>query len=121
MKNNKANFSILWLDIEDESSRTYWGTDVEKSKTFVKGLHDEAVKILGSGRVGVYTSANNWNVIFQSSSYNCCSGVKLWYAHYDNKQSFSDFSAFGGWSKPYMKQYAGDKTVCSVGVDLNYW
>lgn len=48
----------------------------------------------------------------------------LWYAHYDNNPSFSDYSkyAFGGWSTPSIKQYLGDTTLCSVGVDLNfYW
>ena len=38
------------------------------------------------------------------------------YAHYDNNPSFSDFSPFGGWSKPSIKQYAGDATECG-----KYW
>lgn len=42
------------------------------------------------------------------------------YAHYDNNPAFSDFSAFGGWSSPHAKQYAGDVTQCSLGVDKNY-
>ena len=32
------------------------------------------------------------------------SNRQLWYAHYDNNPSFSDFSPFGGWSKPAIKQ-----------------
>ena len=46
---------------------------------------------------------------------------KLWYSHYDNTQSFSDFTPFGGWQKPTMKQYQGDTTLCGVGVDKNYY
>ncbi len=42
------------------------------------------------------------------------------YAHYDNSASFSDFSSFGGWKSPHVKQYAGDTTQCSMGVDKNY-
>ena len=30
------------------------------------------------------------------------------YAHYDASPSFSDFVSFGGWTKPAIKQYAGD-------------
>lgn len=30
--------------------------------------------------------------------------MPLWYAHYDNSPSFSDYSSFGGWSEPYAKQ-----------------
>ena len=49
------------------------------------------------------------------------SGVTLWYAHYDNSPSFSDFKAFGGWTHPKIKQYKGDTTACGFGVDLNYY
>ena len=48
----------------------------------------------------------------------CVSSTR--YAHYDNNPSFSDFSAFGGWSSPHAKQYAGDVTQCSLSVDKNY-
>jgi hypothetical protein len=36
---------------------------------------------------------------------------------YDGNAGFSDFSPFGGWSSPAIKQYAGDDTVCGFGVD----
>ncbi len=55
------------------------------------------------------------------SGYTGGSGHQLWYAHYDNNPSFSDFRSFGGWNKPAIKQYAGDKSVCGAGVDLNYY
>jgi hypothetical protein len=48
----------------------------------------------------------------------------LWcfrYAHYDYNPSFSDFVPFGGWNKPAIKQYAGDQSFCSAGVDKNYY
>lgn len=43
------------------------------------------------------------------------------YAHYDMNPSFSDWYSFGGWSKPAIKQYAGDQYFCSAGVDKNYY
>lgn len=42
------------------------------------------------------------------------------YAHYDNLKSFSDFTTFGGWKTPTAKQYEGDVTLCSFGVDMDY-
>ncbi len=42
------------------------------------------------------------------------------YAHYDNDPSFDDFSGFGGWSSPSMKQYQGDQTVCGIDLDENF-
>lgn len=48
------------------------------------------------------------------------SHLPLWYARYNNKQNFDDFRPFGGWMKPYMKQYQGDKILCDMIVDLNW-
>ena len=46
--------------------------------------------------------------------------LPLWYAHYDNKQSFEDYQEFGGWRTPSIKQFKGTSSVCGVnGLDLN--
>lgn len=47
-------------------------------------------------------------------------GYPLWYAHYDGKPSFEDFTAFGGWKSPHAKQFQGSTTLCGAGVDKNY-
>ena len=49
------------------------------------------------------------------------SSKPLWYAHYDGSANFDDFSAFGGWTKPTIKQYQGTTTFCSAGVDLSWY
>jgi hypothetical protein len=63
-------------------------------------------------KCGVYSSSSQWSAIFGSTSYSYGSNLPLWYAHYDNKASFSDYTKFGGWSSPHAKQYAGDTTEC---------
>ena len=70
---------------------------------------------------GIYTSYYNWEDIV-GLSWNSPSnqGLPLWYAHYDNSQSFSDFKSFGGWSSPMIKQYEGDKSGCGVGIDYDW-
>jgi len=71
--------------------------------------------------VGIYSSAVQWQNIFGSSNACTTAGkVPLWYAHYDNSQSFSDFKAFSGWTAPKLKQFAGDKTLCNTDVDINW-
>ena len=47
--------------------------------------------------------------------------VPLWYAHYDGVQNFNDFKDFGGWTKPNIKQYQGDVTLCGAGVDYSWY
>jgi hypothetical protein len=63
-----------------------------------------------------------WQTIM--GSFTACpqaASQQLWYAHYDNSPSFSDFAAFGGWTKPAIKQFQGDTTLCGAGVDKNYY
>lgn len=62
-----------------------------------------------------------WQSIMGSrSACHTLSSYELWYAHYDGKQSFSDYETFGGWTKPSMKQYQGDVSLCGAGIDKNY-
>ena len=68
---------------------------------------------------GIYSSYYEWEEIFGSTAYAYGSNLDLWYAHYDNYKGFDDFQSFGGWTYPRVKQYVGDTTLCSMGVDLD--
>lgn len=69
--------------------------------------------------LGIYTSASQWNPIMGGNT--DFKSYDLWYPHYDSKDSFSDFSPFGGWSKPAIKQYIGTTSICSASVDKNFY
>jgi len=70
---------------------------------------------------GVYSSASQWNPIF-GATFTGGSSMNLWYPHYQNppQPNFNDWSSFGGWTKPFAKQYQGTTTLCNVGVDLDW-
>ena len=73
---------------------------------------------------GIYGGKNSWVAIFGSASaytYPAAQGLPLWYAHYDNSPSFSDWTAYGGWSAPSIKQYLGDETSCGASIDYNWY
>lgn len=109
-----SNYGTIWMDVESYA----WSSSLSSNQSFITS-YVNAVK--GAGRsVGIYSSYYNWQSIV-GLGWTGVSSLPLWYAHYDNSPSFSDFQSFGGWSKPSMKQYAGDKTVCGAGVDLNYY
>lgn len=114
-------YGMIWIDVEtNPSSGCSWsGHDSSSNCQF---LTDVVNRVKSKGKeVGIYSSASMWTNIFGSKT--ACpsfSSIKLWYAHYDGSASFSDFSSFGGWTKPYMKQFAGDTKVCSVDLDKNY-
>ena len=115
MKKCSAFTGRIWLDIEGSQ---YWTGNTSNNRAWYQSLVD-ACKSSGY-QCGVYSSASQWSAIFGSLSYAYGSNLPLWYAHYDGVASFSDFSSFGGWSKPFAKQYQGDVTLCSFGVDKNY-
>jgi GH25 family lysozyme M1 (1,4-beta-N-acetylmuramidase) len=116
----KDNFGTLWFDIEtNPSPGCGWPSDKSKGCHFLGELI-HAAKEMGC-RVGVYASEYEWG---QTVGHDCKVGhdLPLWYAHYDGKRSFGDFSPFGGWDKPAMKQY--DDTVgglCGINADANWY
>lgn len=104
---------MVWVDVE---APDIWGSQ-EANRAFLK----EMVSTLQSRgvHVGIYTSESQWGPITGGAE--LFPSLPLWYAHYDNNPSFSDFAPFGGWSKPSIKQYEGNVNLCGAGIDKNYY
>eukprot|EP00054_Salpingoeca_dolichothecata_P031787 m.264614 g.264614 ORF g.264614 m.264614 type:complete len:284 (-) comp28033_c0_seq1:44-895(-) len=109
-----ASYGTVWLDIEGTQ---YWHSSTSENVAFFNGLVDALAA--HAQIIGVYTSKSQWEPIMGSST--AGSRHPLWYAHYDGNPSFSDFEAFGGWTRPSIKQYGGDKSICGAGVDVNWY
>ena len=116
----KDNFDTLWFDIEtNPSSGCGWSGDHSSNCAFLKDMIDEG-KSLGV-KVGVYASTYMWSSIMGDACHaGADAGVPLWYAHYDYTKSFSDFTPFGGWHKPTMKQYNDGVGMCSISADADW-
>ncbi len=113
-------YGMVWIDVEtNPSSGCGWGSDHAGNCNY---LNELIARIKSHGKApGIYASRYMWQSIMGSFTACTAPGAHpLWYAHYDNSASFSDFQAFGGWTKPHMKQYQGDTTLCSAGVDKNF-
>ena len=109
-----SKYGMIWVDVEIYK----WSGNQEANRNFIL---DVVAQIKARGKVpGIYTSYNNWQNIV-GLGWDGVSSLPLWYAHYDNDPSFRDFRAFGGWSRPAIKQYAGDKTLCGSGVDFSFY
>ncbi|KJE96725.1 lysozyme [Capsaspora owczarzaki ATCC 30864] len=115
LRNAGASFGMIWLDIEGSG----WSSSTSANIDFIQSMAQELINLGVS--FGTYTSYSQWSPITGNANINALSSRPLWYAHYDNEPSFDDFSSFGGWSKPAIKQYDGDATACSVGVDKNWY
>jgi hypothetical protein len=123
-RDNLGAYGMIWIDVETNPSSTCtWAKFSAASNCDYLGQLVNALKAKGK-KVGIYASAYMWETIMGSrESCKSFTGLPVWYAHYDNSPSFSDWStvSFGGWGKPAIKQYAGDKVLCSTGVDLNFY
>lgn len=108
------NYGMIWIDIEVYQ----WSSSQSANQGFITTMAS-TLHNLGQS-VGIYTSYYNWQSIV-GLGWTGVSQYPLWYAHYDNNPSFSDFTSFGGWSRPSIKQYNGSSTICGVGVDLNWY
>jgi GH25 family lysozyme M1 (1,4-beta-N-acetylmuramidase) len=125
IKKNGENFDRIWLDIEEKvlifhKLKRFYGT-CPQNVAFFTAAKDEIVK--QGYKVGIYSSKSQWDPIM--CSFDGFKQYPLWYAHYDNVQSFNNFREFGGWNlsnnQPMMKQYAGTvSNQCVNGIDLNW-
>ena len=117
--NCSASWStMIWLDIEGSQ---YWTGNTTSNKTWYQSLLNACDSTAGV-TCGIYSSSVQWQAIFGSTSYCYGSTHQLWYAHYDNVASFSDFVPFACWTTAQLwgKQYKGDVTQCSMGIDVDY-
>ena len=117
-----SNYGMIWLDIEtNPSTGCSWNSFSHASNC--EYISELVTAIKGHGKVpGIYSSIHMWTEIMGAAA-NCNEhgSAPLWYAHYDDNPSFSDFTPFGGWTKPNIKQYHGTTTLCGGGVDLSWY
>jgi len=140
---HKVDVKRLWLDIEGSQ---YWLGSAASNQAFYRDLVDacSSYKLL----CGVYSSKVQWEAIFGSASFSYGDNLPLWYAHYDKtvrgttrvhslswpvtaslthtlsllarQASFSDFSAFGGWGAPTIKQFSDAGAKCGTSYDISW-
>ncbi|CAL6103520.1 Glycosyl_hydrolase family 25 protein [Hexamita inflata] len=107
------NQTKIWLDAED--TQNYFGYHQE-NQNFINEMIQVLINILGADRVGIYTSLNSWSKIVDYS-WRGVTSQKLWYVKNDGKQNFYDFASFGGWTRPFIKEYSSEQNLC--GLQLN--
>jgi len=115
MSQHGVKYGMLWFDIEGPG--VYWSGTCSSNQAFLSTAVATA-KSLGIS-VGIYSSASQWDPIMCGSG--AFSGLPIWYAHYDDNPSFSDWTDFGGWTSPAIKQYRGDGSYCGMGFDYNWY
>jgi len=113
----KDSFTKVWLDIEQAGS--FWSKNYGANRAFLQDLINEADRLLGKGRTGIYSSPNGWQVAMGSEP--GFPAYPLWFATYDGVANTNTFAPFAGWHSAVGKQFEGTTHICGVGVDVNVW
>ncbi|KAI9489747.1 hypothetical protein BDB00DRAFT_875974 [Zychaea mexicana] len=112
---NKMGYRYLWLHVTSGN----WISPQATLSDFKKALDTASENTLWDW--GVFTSAKEWEEITGSSSFELDPSVPLWYANHDDQPNFNDFTSFGGWDKPFAKQYSKDSDICSATFSQSYY
>lgn len=125
-----TQFGAIWFDVEtNPDPKCAWRANKTANCEFMGQLVRAAAST--NAVWGVYSSIHMWTTWMTDASKpeGCAvassAGMPLWYPHYESppNPTFSDFSPFGGWTKPSVKQF-GDGDVppgrlCGISVDNN--
>ena len=103
-----------WFDVEGE-----WSSSTTTNQVFLMEMINKARSI---GFVhGIYTNYYQYIYFFgESYIFKYASETQLWYPIYDFEPSLDGLTMFGGWTRPNIKQYAGNQNFCDAWVDFNY-
>jgi hypothetical protein len=112
---NNAIFNRFWIDVE----AWQWWAECDANIAWLTPLLKHAHARLGVARVGFYAGHNFFTTYFCNTTMYSDMGVHLWYARWDFNASFYNFTSYGGWTDPFMKQYTSIGQ-CDVHTDSDF-
>lgn len=112
--NNKLG--MLWLAVEEPTR--FW-TDSQPGNrdaftSLLKAFKDTGLE------PGISTTRSWWSQIF-GDDFTAASDLPLLYGNDDGIQSFDDFTAFGGWTRPSRKAYNKQGALFGNGIESYIW
>jgi len=118
LKKHNVSVSQVWIAVvSPDHDSQHWSHTATENVAFIREMVDE-IKAQGCS-AGILTRETAWHTITNDADE--FNRLPLWYMRYDKKPDFgTEFVSFGGWTKPYMKQYEHVR-VCNVGVGRNWY
>ena len=105
--NNKVD--IYWINVDNYD----WGT-IEENRAYLNQLVAELEK--SNKKVGIHTNSYIWNQ-YMGKDWAAMASKPLWHKFQDGKKTCTDFKSFGGWKKPYMKEFEFSKICFGISLD----
>uniref|UniRef100_A0AC34GVZ7 Uncharacterized protein n=1 Tax=Panagrolaimus sp. ES5 TaxID=591445 RepID=A0AC34GVZ7_9BILA len=109
--------NTVWLQV---TSPIKWSSNVQNNINLIQSFVDRALAV--GVPPSIYTNWYDWQQI--TGSYTGFSNLRLWYwnnfgSNIESAANFDDFSSFGGWTKPAVKQFASNQSLCGLIVNRN--
>lgn len=120
----------FWLDVETSSGNpSRWSEDPSVNRAFIEqaletAREEAASKGLDSMAFGVYTGRTSWRDVVGDVTIQELAPEgdtpTLWWPRYDDQPHLDDWSAFGGWDTPILKQWNPNQDSCGAAFDANW-
>jgi len=114
----------VWLDM---ASYSLWPTPWREAgyvanQRWFEDLVDACASTKGI-TCGILSDPSDWKYTLGSTSYSYAPSLSfpLWYENLDGVASFAGFTPFGGFTKPYAKQFSYTVSVCGASVVWEGW
>ncbi|KAL4487169.1 hypothetical protein ABPG72_017888 [Tetrahymena utriculariae] len=107
-------FNNVWLDIENEN---LFFANCTQNIEFLQAMINTTKNYINQNRIGLYTSQHYWPIMCNTTAF---SDLQLWYPRWDNQTNFNDFTPFGGFANPVMKQFYNDVQICCTNTDVDW-
>jgi len=110
-------YERLWIDIEGADK--YWHHSKDENRKVLSELCHAATENFGTRFAGLYVSHHSWKDIL-GLDYKEWGNLSVWYAYWDHQPGMGHWQPYGSFTKPYMHQYYGSRTMCDMHIDSNY-
>ncbi|KZP34118.1 glycoside hydrolase family 25 protein [Athelia psychrophila] len=112
---NSMDIGRIWIDMEADSTCNNWNYGAAGNLAQAKSM--VAAAQASGHSFGIYSSPGAWSTLFGSYSPVVDASAPLWFATYDDVQSLTLSTPFGGWTSAFGKQYTD--VSASGDFDLN--
>ncbi|KAH9476343.1 putative GH family 25 lysozyme 4 [Psilocybe cubensis] len=100
---HSMKIGTIWIDLEKDSVCNNWNYGTAGNQAQAQSLI-AAMKATGFN-FGIYSTPGEWSSMFGSTSFVLDNAAPLWFATFNNVQSLTLGTPFGGWTSAVGHQY----------------
>ncbi|KAF5328358.1 hypothetical protein D9619_013284 [Psilocybe cf. subviscida] len=100
---HSMDIGTIWIDLEADSVCNNWNFGTSGNRAQAQSLI-AAIKATGFN-FGIYSTPGEWSTLFGSTSFVLDNSAPLWFATFNNVETLTLGTPFGGWTTAVGHQY----------------